>query len=51
MLAVKPTISTGMITSLNLAKKTPVTEINIKAEIANRAMSEDARFSNRKREG
>jgi len=51
MLKTKPTASTGMTTSPNLAKKTPVTEMNITAEIANRAMSEDVRFSNRKSNG
>jgi hypothetical protein len=47
----KPTTSTGVTTNPNLAKKTPVTEMNITAEITNRAISEDVRFSNRKRDG
>ena len=51
MLKNKPTASTGMTRSPNLAKKTLVTEMNITADIANRAMSEDVRFSNRKRDG
>ena len=51
MLKNKPPALTGMTRSPNLAKKTPVTEMNITTEITNRAMSEDVRFSNRKRDG
>jgi hypothetical protein len=47
----KPSTSTGIMTSPNLMKKTPVTETNITAEITKRAMSEEARFSSKKREG